>query len=167
MSRLRKHLVLQNSPVTSEEWHKIEDALLRLAQRIERSARRTDLTHDLGMLPFRCGDETALESIETLRQIRAQSLRNGCAHRCAFSRDRFSKLVESFVEGRARCVELVDDRLRQPRARDTRLNLMRLTKVLGQQIEFLEDLLDLGLDDEARPPRNNRRARNADRLRDR
>src|SRR5439155_26458804 len=109
MSRLLKHLVLQNSTVTSEEWDKIEDPLLPLAQRIERSARSTNLTHDLGVLPFRCGDETALESIQTLRQIRAQSLRNGCAHRRAFSRDRFSKLVESFVEGRPRCVELVDD----------------------------------------------------------
>src|SRR5437667_12273204 len=132
MSRLVHHLVVQNSTVTSEEWDKIDDARLRLAQRIERSARRTDLTHHLGMLPFRCGDETALESIDTLRQIRAQSLRNGCAHRCAFSRDRFSKLVESFVESRARHVQLVDDRLRQLRPRDTRLDLMRLTKVLGQ-----------------------------------
>src|SRR5439155_10996447 len=110
MSRFLKHLVAQNSPVASEEWDKIEDPLLRFAQRIERSARRTDLTHDLGVLPFRCGDETALKSIETLRQIRTQSLRNGCAHGCAFLRDSFSKLVESFVESRACQVYLVDDR---------------------------------------------------------
>src|SRR5438552_19106978 len=101
MYRCVWHLGAQRSPVASAEWRELEDPLVRFAERIVRSARRTDLTHDLGVLPFRCGDETALKSIEALRQIRTQSLRNGCAHGCAFLRDSFSKLVESFVESRA------------------------------------------------------------------
>ena len=108
MSRLFKHLVAEGNSVTSEERSKIEGPLLRLAQGIKRSASRTDLTHDLGVLPFRRGNEAVLESIETPRQICAQSFRYRCAHRRAFSRDRLGQLLESFVEERARCVELVD-----------------------------------------------------------
>src|SRR5438552_5484844 len=52
VSRLFEHLIPHGIAVAREELNKIEHPLLWLAQRIERSARRTDLTHHLGVLPF-------------------------------------------------------------------------------------------------------------------
>jgi hypothetical protein len=55
-ARFREHFVAETRSITSEKWHEIQRSLLRLAQRVKRSARRSDLLHDVSVLFLRRGD---------------------------------------------------------------------------------------------------------------
>ena len=55
-TRFLEHFVAQTRAITREKWHEIQRSLLRLAQRVKGSARRSDFLHDVSVLFLRGGD---------------------------------------------------------------------------------------------------------------
>src|SRR6266404_1465107 len=163
-TRFFKHLVAETRSITRQKRHEVERALLRLAQRIKRSAHRADLLHDVGVLFLRGSDEPSLETLQSPHEIRAQSLCHGGTHGTAFLLNRIAQLVQLFVEQNSRGVELLEDALRQLRPCNARLHLVRIAEIFGEEIELFENPLDMGLDYRARPPGNNRRCCDTERL---
>src|SRR5712675_1947265 len=165
LPRAAEHFVAEWRSVSGQKRHEIQRSLLRLSERIKRSAGRPDFLHQFRMLLFRGGDETPLETLEASQQIRTQPARHGRTQRRAFFGDSVTESIELFAEKLARSRELVDDARWKFCPRDASLHSMRVAEIVGDKLEARESLFDVRLDDRARPSRKDQWSRNAQCLR--
>ena len=136
LPRFAEHFISEWRSVSRQKGHEIQCALLRLAERVKRSAGRSDFLHQLGVLLLRGGDKSPLETLEASQQIRTQPARHGRTQRRTLLGDRVTEPIELFVEHLARGRELVDDAGWKLCASDTRLHAMRIAEIVGSASSF-------------------------------